>query len=114
MVPMIHLNPVDLSVVAVIALVVLGPEKLPGALRAMGRLWGEMSRLRTGLESQVRSALGEDLPGAIGLGRSALASNVAASFLAPRAGGLPVPSRPSFNPMVQPAEELGPDDPCWN
>jgi Sec-independent protein translocase protein TatA len=34
-----------MGVVAVVALLVLGPEKLPGAMRGLGRIYGQFSRL---------------------------------------------------------------------
>jgi len=43
-------------VVLVIALVVLGPEKLPEATRTMGRWLAEARRITTGFSEEVRSA----------------------------------------------------------
>ena len=43
-------------VVLVIALVVLGPEKLPEATRTMGRWVAELRRITTGFTEEVRSA----------------------------------------------------------
>lgn len=49
-------------VLLVIALIVLGPEKLPGAARTAGRLLSEFRRLTTGLQDEVREAFaGSDL-----------------------------------------------------
>ncbi|MGH9102885.1 MAG: twin-arginine translocase TatA/TatE family subunit [Acidimicrobiales bacterium] len=58
---MLSISPVKILIVAVVALVVLGPEKLPGTLRTLGRYWGEFQRFRGQFESQVRDAVG-DLP----------------------------------------------------
>ncbi|MDA8392101.1 MAG: twin-arginine translocase TatA/TatE family subunit [Actinomycetota bacterium] len=54
--PSIH--PANLAIVAVVALVVLGPEKLPGTLRTLGRLWSDFQRVRQGLEQQLRQGFG--------------------------------------------------------
>lgn len=54
--PSIH--PANLAIVAVVALVVLGPEKLPGTLRTMGRLWADLQRARQGFEQQLRDGFG--------------------------------------------------------
>jgi len=37
----------EIGVVAVVALLVLGPEKLPGAMRGLGRIYAQFSRLMT-------------------------------------------------------------------
>lgn len=58
---MIDLSPLKLLVVLVVALLVLGPEKLPSVTRQIGKAWGELTRLREGLRSQVKDAVG-DLP----------------------------------------------------
>ena len=44
-------------VVLAIALIVLGPEKLPDAARTMGRWLTEFRRITTGLTQEVREAL---------------------------------------------------------
>ncbi|HXQ60832.1 MAG TPA: twin-arginine translocase TatA/TatE family subunit [Acidimicrobiales bacterium] len=58
---MLSLSPVKLLVVLVIALIVLGPEKLPQVARQLGAAWGDLRRFRTRLESDVRGAF-PDLP----------------------------------------------------
>lgn len=55
------LSPGKLLVLAVVALIVLGPEKLPGAIRSVGKFWGEFQSFRASMESEVRNAVG-DLP----------------------------------------------------
>jgi len=47
--------------ILVIALIVLGPDKLPSAARRMGAMWSDVKRWRAHLESEVRSAF-PDLP----------------------------------------------------
>ena len=39
-------------------MVVLGPEKLPGTLRTIGRLWADFQRARQGFEQQLREGFG--------------------------------------------------------
>jgi len=73
---MFSIDPAKILLVAVVALVVLGPEKLPGAMHAIGRMWSDFQRLRAGLESQVRDVVG-DLPVAgIGGLTAAMTGNV--------------------------------------
>ncbi len=58
---MLSLSPAKLLVLLVIALIVLGPEKLPGVARHLGAAWGDLRRFRARLESDVRGAF-PDLP----------------------------------------------------
>ncbi|MHB8682650.1 MAG: Sec-independent protein translocase subunit TatA/TatB [Acidimicrobiales bacterium] len=58
---MLSLSPAKILVVLVVALIVLGPEKLPGMARQIGAAWGDLRRLRTRLESEVRDVF-PDLP----------------------------------------------------
>ncbi len=55
------LSPAKLLVIVVIALVVLGPDKLPAVARQIGALWGDFSTFRHKLESEVRDTF-PDLP----------------------------------------------------
>jgi TatA/E family protein of Tat protein translocase len=55
------LSPAKLLVILVVALVVLGPDKLPKVARQIGGLWGDFRRLRDRLESEVRGTF-PDLP----------------------------------------------------
>jgi sec-independent protein translocase protein TatB len=55
------LSPAKLLVVVLVAIVVLGPEKLPKVARQVGSLWGDFRRLRQRLESDVRGNF-PDLP----------------------------------------------------
>lgn len=56
---MFNLSGSELIVIALLALVVLGPEKLPGAIRRVGRVYAELRRISTGFESEFRSMLDE-------------------------------------------------------
>jgi sec-independent protein translocase protein TatB len=58
---MLSLSPAKLLVLLVVALIVLGPEKLPQVARQLGAAWGDFRRFRTRLESDVRGAF-PDLP----------------------------------------------------
>src|SRR5580698_198884 len=50
------ISPAKLLVVLVVALIVLGPDKLPQVARQLGALWGDLRRFRSRLESDVRGA----------------------------------------------------------
>lgn len=49
----------ELVVIALVALIVLGPERLPGALRQVGRAVGELKKLTTGFERELREAMAD-------------------------------------------------------
>ena len=55
------LDPAKLLVILIVALVVLGPDKLPSVARQMGAAWGEIRRFRERLETEVRGTF-PDLP----------------------------------------------------
>jgi sec-independent protein translocase protein TatB len=57
------LDPVKILIILMLAVIVLGPERLPKAARQLGAAWRELTRLRERLESEVRSAMPDlDLP----------------------------------------------------
>ncbi len=60
---MFNIGPAELLVVLVIALLVLGPTKLPDAARQVGRALGEMRKLSSGFQAEMRDALKEPVEG---------------------------------------------------
>ena len=56
---MFNVGGMELVVIGVIALVVLGPDKLPGALRQLGTFMGELRRISRGFQTDLRGALDE-------------------------------------------------------
>lgn len=56
---MFNVGGMELIVIGVVALVVLGPDKLPGALRQLGTFIGELRRISGGFQTDLRSALAE-------------------------------------------------------
>ncbi len=55
------LSPAKLLVILVVALLVLGPDKLPKMAKQIGGLWGDFRKFRERLESDVRGNF-PDLP----------------------------------------------------
>jgi sec-independent protein translocase protein TatB len=51
---MLSLSPAKLLVILIVALLVLGPEKLPQVARQLGAAWHDLRRWRARLESEVR------------------------------------------------------------
>jgi Tat protein translocase TatB subunit len=54
------IGPMELVIVLVVALVVLGPSKLPDAARQVGRALAELRRWSTGLQEEVKRAVDVD------------------------------------------------------
>jgi TatA/E family protein of Tat protein translocase len=52
----------EILVVLVVALVVLGPNRLPDAARSVGRAIGELRRYSSGFQKDVREAFAEPQP----------------------------------------------------
>ncbi|MFP5254441.1 MAG: Sec-independent protein translocase protein TatB [Acidimicrobiia bacterium] len=52
----------EFLVIALIALIVLGPQRLPHAARQIGKAMGELRRMSSGFQSELRSALDDAEP----------------------------------------------------
>jgi sec-independent protein translocase protein TatB len=63
MTDVVDLSPAKILVVLVVALVVLGPDKLPRVARQAGRLVNDLRKVRDGLNAEVREAFGN--PGGV-------------------------------------------------
>jgi sec-independent protein translocase protein TatB len=50
----------EILVILLVALVVLGPDRLPGAMRSVGNMVGEVRKLSNGFQAEVRSAMYTD------------------------------------------------------
>ena len=59
---MLNLSTGELLVIAVIALVVLGPERLPGAARQAGRAIAELRKMSNGFQREMQDAMREPTP----------------------------------------------------
>jgi Sec-independent protein translocase protein TatA len=57
------LSPAKLLIILVVAVIVLGPDKLPKLAHQVGSLWRDLRKLREKLESEVRGSF-PDLPSA--------------------------------------------------
>jgi len=56
-----NLSGSEIVVIVLLALIVLGPEKLPEAIRRFGRVYGELKRMSTGFQSEFRNAFDEPM-----------------------------------------------------
>lgn len=53
---MFNLQGSEIIIVLLLALVVLGPEKLPGAMRKAGRMYAELRKMSSGFQEEFRKA----------------------------------------------------------
>ena len=51
----------EIAVIMVVALVVLGPEKLPGAARQIGNVIRQIRKISTGFQQELQNALDEPI-----------------------------------------------------
>ncbi|MGA2209899.1 MAG: twin-arginine translocase TatA/TatE family subunit [Acidimicrobiales bacterium] len=57
------LDPAKVLIILLVAIIVLGPERLPKVARQLGSAWRELTKLRERLENEVRSAMPDlDIP----------------------------------------------------
>jgi sec-independent protein translocase protein TatB len=58
---MFNLSGSEIVFLLLLALIVLGPEKLPEAVRKFGKTYGEFKKMTTGFQSELRTALDEPM-----------------------------------------------------
>lgn len=93
---MFNLDPSKLLIVLAVALIVLGPDKLPTFMRGVGKYWNEFQKVRVRLQDEMNGAISQisevtgPLSGAIDFGRSQLKGplGMAASFLGGSSGAV--------------------------
>jgi sec-independent protein translocase protein TatB len=56
-----NLSGSEVIVLLLLALIVLGPERLPDAIRSFGRVYGQVRRMGEGFQQEMRSALEEPM-----------------------------------------------------
>lgn len=56
---MFNLSGSEIVVILLLALVVLGPEKLPDAIRRFGRTYGELRKMSRGFQNEFKQAFDE-------------------------------------------------------
>jgi sec-independent protein translocase protein TatB len=90
-----NMSGTEVMVLLVLGLVVLGPEKLPDAIRRVGRLYGELKRMSGGVQGDLRRAFEEPLRELRETGKSAkkMVTEAASPFADATLGAAP-PARP--------------------
>jgi len=66
----LNLDPAKLLVIAVVAVILLGPDKLPQVARQVGAAWRSFGEFRHKMEAEVRSSI-PDLPSSADIARLA-------------------------------------------
>jgi sec-independent protein translocase protein TatB len=58
---MFNLSGSEIVFLLLLALIVLGPEKLPEAVRRFGKFYGEFKKMSTGFQTELKTALDEPM-----------------------------------------------------
>jgi sec-independent protein translocase protein TatB len=66
----LNLDPAKLLIIAVVAVILLGPDKLPQVARQVGAAWRSFGEFRHKMETEVRSSI-PDLPSSADIARMA-------------------------------------------
>lgn len=107
---MFNLTGSEIVVILLLALVVLGPEKLPDAIRRVGRTYAELKKLGSGFQEEFKSAMDEPIremrESADMLRKSVDFGADGVQDRPPSSGSGGDPSTvPAVTPAVQPAED---------
>jgi len=89
----------ELVIILLVALIVLGPEKLPDAIRKVGRVYGELRRMSAGFQSELKDALDEPMRE-----MRDTVNTVKGGFNFGDDGGAPTTATPSEGPRLSPQE----------
>lgn len=121
---MLNFSPEKLFLVGVIALIVLGPNRLPQAARSLGRLMAQVRRMSASFQEEVKDALSEPtdavtsavkefrVPDVRRSVREAVASTFSPVETAPTAA--PSPANGSLQLPGGDLAPVAPDDPSLN
>lgn len=104
---MFNLSGTEIIVILLLALVILGPEKLPEAMRKAGRAYSELRKMANSFQSEVRSVLDEPMEELRGTADALRdATNFTGSSKKPNTSPASKPAKPA----VEPAVEAEPED----
>src|SRR5271166_6181591 len=97
---MFNLDPGKLLVIAVIAIILLGPDRLPQVARQVGGAWRSFNEFRHRMETEVRSSM-PDLPPTSEIARLARSPSALLTHLSTMSSNEEQPKEPpdgSFQP----------------
>ncbi len=101
---MLNLDPAKLLVIAVVAIILLGPDRLPQLARQVGAAWRSFNEFRHRMESEVRNTM-PDLPSTSEIARLARSPSALLNHLSNMAD-----SPPSTNGDAEAADDDGTSD----
>lgn len=93
---MFNISATELLVIAVVALLVLGPDKLPDAMRKLGRATRELKRITSGFEAELRDALSDPVEA------TPSTPSPPATTEVPEAAATPTVAPPTVSPPANP------------
>ena len=106
---MLNLDPAKLLVIGVVAIILLGPDRLPQVARQLGGAWRSFNEFRHRMESEVRNTM-PDLPPTSEIARLARSPSALLNHLSNMStdeapdGSFQPPSPPSENGIAAAAE----------
>jgi Sec-independent protein translocase protein TatA len=107
---MLNLDPAKLLVIAVVAVILLGPDRLPHVARQVGGYWRTFNEYRHRMESQMRESM-PDLPSSAEITRLARSPSALLDHLSAMgtdSGQEPAPLTPRVADPSQPAVDTTP------
>jgi sec-independent protein translocase protein TatB len=117
----LNLDPAKLLLIAVVAVILLGPERLPQVARQVGAAWRTFNDFRHRIETDVRSAV-PDLPSSHDISRLARSPTALLNHLSTMSPDGEETTAPSANPTEPgssdmetpspPAPAAAPEAPC--
>jgi sec-independent protein translocase protein TatB len=102
-----NLSGSEVIIILILALLVLGPDKLPEAMRRAGRTWGELKKLSSGFQEEVRKGFDEPTKE---VRRTADSVRKAASFPSKKLTYNPLKDKPAAMPEGESVAEPDPEE----
>jgi sec-independent protein translocase protein TatB len=102
-----HLSGTEIIVILLLALVILGPEKLPDAMRKAGRAYSELRKMANSFQSEVKSVLDEPMEELRGTADAIRdATNFTGEAKKPTRNPAPTPAKPAQPAAATDAEPV--------
>jgi sec-independent protein translocase protein TatB len=106
----LNLDPAKLLVIAVVAVILLGPERLPQVARQVGAAWRTFNEFRHRIETDVRSAV-PDLPSSHDISRLARSPTALLNHLSTMSADDEETTAPPANPTEPGSSDMGTPSP---
>lgn len=97
---MFNVGGAEMLVIMVVALLVLGPNKLPEAAKQAGKWMGELRKISTGFQHEMRQAMHE-VSDPFGAGSNGTGTNGTAPSASADAADRPSLDKPSSRPSLE-------------